>query len=143
MSDRLFNDYNKCVLSDLQRKNDIKVEVNFSNKENLRDCIKLTMGDKTAIIPISELHTLVWSVASEQQRDDLTPVKQTLVRKIVKKHMVEAKKNIKKGEMIRVRCETNVPVEIYEGLKGMMPKDNKSFSVPIINSIPIINGRKN
>lgn len=139
MSDRLFDEYNKAILSDIRGSsgNDITVEINFSEKEELRDCVKMTMDGKSAIIPISELHTLVWSVANEQQRDDLTPLKQTLVRKLVKRHIVEAKRDIKKGQMINVRCETNVPLEIYEGLKGLMPKRNPTtrataFSVPII-----------
>src|SRR3990167_10432155 len=138
MSDRLVQDYNKCVLNDIRGSsgNNITAEINFSEKEELADCVKLTMGDKTAMIPIKELHSLVWSIADREQRDNLTPVKQTLVRKLVKRHVVEAKKDIRKGEMINVRCETNVPVEIYEGLRGFMPKRNPttaatSFSIPI------------
>ena len=137
MSDRIIQGYNKAILNDIRggAGNDITAEINFSEKEDLKDCVKLTLAGKTAMIPISELHTLVWSVADAKQRDDLTPVKQTLVRKLIKRHVVEAKRDIKKGQMINVRCETNVPVEIWEGLRGLVPKRNPTtttFSIPII-----------
>lgn len=134
--DKVFEGYNKCKLSDLRKQNDITAEINFSDEEGKKDCVKLTMGDKEALIPISELYTLVWSVASEKERDNLIPVRQEKVRIIVKTHKVKVTKDIRKGEFLNVRCETNVPVEIYEGLKGIMPQaeKKKTFNIPIIGA---------
>ena len=136
MSDQVFDDYNQCVLNDIRGSagNNIKAEINFSKSEGHKDCVRLTLDGKTAIIPIKELHGLVWSVADAEQRDRLTPVTMTTIRKIKKLHKVEVKKDIKKGDFLNVRCETSVPVEVYEGLKGMLDKKPKT-TVPIIGRI--------
>ena len=135
MEGRAVQGYNKAFLRDIRNKHDITAEINFSEDEGLKDCVKMTMGKNTAIIPIKELYTLVWSVVDTKQRTDLTPITQTLVRKIKKRHIVEVTRDIKKGEKLNVRCEVDVPVEMYEGLQGMMPKRNHTTEgVPIIGA---------
>ena len=131
MSDTVIEGYNKAILKDLgSGGNDLTAEVNFPGQ---KDVVKLTLGGKSAVVAIKDLYTLVWSIGSAEQRDNLMPIKQTLVRKIRKRHIVEVTKDIRKGEKLNVRCETNVPVEIWEGLRGMMGK--KSYSM---DSVPII-----
>ena len=117
--------------------NDITAEINFSKEEDLADCVKLTMGGKTAMIPIKELHSLVWSVADANQRDDLTPVVSRNIRYVEGYHKIQAKKDIKKGEFIVARYQVPVEERIVEGLKGMIGATAKK----VFGGISII-GRK-
>ena len=139
MSDRLIQNYNKCTLNDIRGSsgNDITAEINFSKEEDLADCVKLTMGGKTAMIPIKELHSLVWSVADANQRDDLTPVVSRNIRYVEGYHKIQAKKDIKKGEFIVARYQVPVEERIVEGLKGMIGATAKK----VFGGISII-GRK-
>lgn len=131
--------YDKAVLADLKGKNDLEVEINFSDEERFKDCVKVKMGKDEAFISKQDLYSVVWSIADPENQEKMLPVKQTLVRKIVKKHIIEVKKPLKVGDKVIAYCHTNIPVEIYEGLKGMMPKikdhvRKRSFSLPIIGA---------
>ena len=129
----MLSEQTKVVLSDLRRKTDMGMEVLFSDNPELKDTIKVTMGKEDAIINIKELYSFMFVIANAQQQEQLMPVKQETVRKIVKRHVVKVTKDIKKGEMLNVRCETNVPVEIWEGMRGMTGKTMfKKASVPMI-----------
>lgn len=123
---RLFEEYNKATLRDVSsRGNDIEAEINFDKRS---DVVKLTLGDKQAVIPTRELHALVWAIADEEQRDRLIPVKQTRIGKIMKTHKVKVIKDIRKGEFLNVRCETNIPLEMMKSYWG----ETKDQKVPII-----------
>lgn len=123
---------NEATISDLNHQNDLKLEINFSDNEDLTRCVRIKMGDKQAIVSMDELHAFVFAVATDEQKADLVPVRQVKVEKIMKWHLVEAKKDIRKGEKIKVRCETNVPVEIYNGIVGGMDKWKNRTKVPIL-----------
>src|SRR3990167_8666547 len=140
MSDRLVQDYNKCVLNDIRGSsgNDITAEINFSEQAELADCVKLTMGNKTAMISIKELHSLVWSVANANQRDDLTPVVQRNIRYVEGYHKIQAKKDIKKGEFIMARYQVPVEERVVQGLKGLIGATAKK----VFGGISIIGSRK-
>ena len=134
MSDGIIQDYNKATLNDLKNQNNITVEINFSDKEDLADCVKLTMGDKSALIPIKELHSLVWMVVDANQREEMTPVVQKNIRYVEGYHKIQVKKDIKKGEYIMARYQVPVEERVVQGLKGMIGDvAKKSFGgVPII-----------
>lgn len=122
----------KVVMDDLRGHHKVSMEVNHSSNPDLKDTVKVSMEGNDAIIPIKDLYNFVFLIANAEQQEQLMPVKQTLVRKIVKIHKIKAKKDIRKGEYVNARCETNVPVEIWEGLKGMMDKRIVSRSIPLI-----------
>jgi hypothetical protein len=134
MSDRIIKDYNKCILGDLKKQNDITAEINFSKEEDLADCVRLTVGGKSALIPVKELHSLVWMVVDSQQREEMTPVVQKNIRYVEGYHKIQAKKDIKKGEYIMARYQVPVEERVVQGLKGMIGGiAKKTFgSVPII-----------
>jgi hypothetical protein len=94
--------------------------------------VKIMVKGKETSIPFKDLYSFVFFTATEDQQAELMPVKQTLVKKIIKRHIVAAKRDIKKGEMINIRCETDVPVEIWEGIVAEKRKFTKPFSIPII-----------
>ena len=124
----MLSGYNKAMLRDLRAKRDLAFEVNFSDNPDFKECVRVKMGSEEAIIPLQDIYAFMLIAGTPEQQDNLLPVKQTLVNKIVKRHVVQAKKDIKKGEMINVRCETNVPVEVVEGLKGLV-NTPKMFAV--------------
>ena len=122
----------KVIYTDLKGKHDVSMEINFSDE---KDHVKISIDGKDSIIKISDLFNFVFLIADADQQEKLMPIKTETIRKIVKRHVVRVTRDIKKGEMLNVRCETNVPVSIWEGLKGMMGKtqEKKSFQFPIIN----------
>lgn len=124
----MLSSYNKALLSDLRNKRNITFEVNWSDNADFKECVLVKMDGEQAIIPLKEIYSFMLIAGTPEQQDNLIPVKQTRVKKIIKRHVVMAKKDIKEGEMINVRCETNVPVEIVEGLRGLV-NTPKIFSV--------------
>lgn len=132
----MLSENTKVMLQDLKGKQDVGMEVCFSDSPDLQDTVRVTMGSETAIIKISELYGFMFVIANAEQQEQLMPVKQTTVRKIRKRHIVEVTKDIRKGQKLNVRCETNVPVEVWEGMRGMLGrkevKRQTSVSLPII-----------
>jgi len=124
----MLSEYNKAVLRDLKNKRDLNFEVNFSDDERFKECVRVKMGSEEAIIPLQEVYSFIMIAGTPEQQANLIPVKQTTVKKIIKRHVVQATKDIKKGELINFHCETNVPIEIVEGLKGLM-KTPKLISI--------------
>lgn len=98
--------------------------------------VKIKVKDKETSIPFKDLYSFVFFTATEDQQAELMPIKQTVVKKIIKRHVVQAKKDIKKGELINVLCETNVPVEIWEGI--VAEKRMRNPTTKAISNIPII-----
>lgn len=122
-------------MNDVRGKRDMSAEVNFSDDPNLKEHVKFTIEGQEAVVSIAELHSFLMLVASEDQQSDLVPVNQQIVQKISKWHLVEAKKDTKKGEKFKIHCEVNVPVEVYNGLYGNMKgwqEKRKRSSIPII-----------
>lgn len=118
----MLSEYNKAVLRDLKGKRDLDFEVNFTKNPDFKECVKVTMGKEEAIIPLEDIYGFIMIAGTPEQQDNLLPIKTTTVKKIIKRHVVAAKKDIRKGELINFRCETNVPIEIVEGLKGLINK---------------------
>jgi hypothetical protein len=132
-------DHNKVKLTDLSGRHDVSAEVSWDERSEISRAIKLKVGENVVVIPFEEVYSLVYLMANPQESEDMLPVRKTFVKKIVKMHVATAKKNIKKGEEIRLRCETDVPVEVVEGLKkdvmgGKLNGHHRhdSFSIPII-----------
>lgn len=94
------------------------------------DVVGLKLGDKTTNINKKELYSLIWAMADEKQQEAMLPMRQTEVMEFVKHHKVMAKKDIRKGEMISMRCRISVPLMVVEGLKGMLTKSEQSKFAP-------------
>lgn len=111
----------KRRLDDTIGKNHVTMEVGFSTGDDLKDSIKVTMDGKEAIIKISDLYAFVFTIVDDKAQEDLIPVKKVLMRKLVRQHVIEATKDLKAGETIVARCETDIPVEVWKAallLKG-------------------------
>lgn len=127
-------EHNQASLTDINNQNDIEVEVNFTPEATEQNLVKFKIGDKEAVISIAELHMLTFTLVDPERQADLVPVKQEIVQKMTKVHLVEVTKDLRKGEKLKFRCEVNVPVDIYNGLYGNIKKWNerKQASSPII-----------
>lgn len=61
-----------------------------------------------------ELWEFVFSICDPKMRDELMPVRQTEMTTLTKVHTVQLKRDMRKGEIMKVRCHTNVPTLITE-----------------------------
>lgn len=130
----MITEHTKARIHDLRGKHDMDLEINFSVNPDFKNCVKVSVGKEEIIVDMKDLYEFVFWAANEEQQANLVPMSQTKVRTIEKLHRVEAKKDIKKGEFLNVRCVTNVPVEIWDGLAGMMGKRSvvKTGGFPVV-----------
>lgn len=110
-------EYNKAVLVDYDGKQDFEAEVNFSTDKKLKKYVKITIGKQSSTISIKDLHGLVLAIADIEQKADLLPYKTLYSKKLIRSHVVELTQDVKKGETVSIRCETDVPLTIYEKLE--------------------------
>jgi hypothetical protein len=105
-----------------------------------KETIRMTVGKEKRSFKFGELYAMVFAIADEEKQSDMMPVRQTEVVTYRRIHNVMLKKDMKKGQKIRVSCEINVPQIVNEGLKGLVDKKNaKSFNFES-GGIPIIGG---
>lgn len=130
----MISEHTKARIHDLRGKTDMDLEINFSEDPLFKDCVKVSVGKEDIVIDMKDLYEFVFWVADPETQADLIPMTQTKVRRIVKMHKVKVTKPIKPGEFLNVRCETNVPVEMVEGLSKMMGKKTtfKMGGIPLI-----------
>ena len=95
--------------------------------------VQLRMGDEKKMIRKSDLYSLCYIIADAENQDKLTAVRQTEVEHFTRLHQVKLKKNMRAGEVIRVRCHISVPVAVVEGLKHIVEKPKRS-NIPIIGA---------
>ncbi len=110
-------EYNKAILNDKEEVNNLEIEVNFSDDKKLKRYVKMTIGEQSAVIAIKDLHNFVMAVANINQLADLLPFKTIYTKKLIRSHVVELNQDVKQGETVTIRCETDVPLSIYEKLE--------------------------
>lgn len=82
---------------------------------------QVSIEDKSGnkcLVDKKELYSFVFMISDPEQQSNLLPVRQTTITKYMKQHKVVAKKDIKKGEMVIVNCEIDVPTVVEEGMSG-------------------------
>ena len=65
-----------------------------------------------------DLYGAVFALADAKTQDALIPVRQTQMTTYKRIHTVKLKKGMREGELLRVKCEINVPTVVEEGLRG-------------------------
>ena len=130
----MITEHTKARIHDLKGKQDMDLEINFSEKPLFKNCVKIKLGGSEAVVDMKDLYEFVFWASDPENQANLVPMSQTKVRTIQKVHKVKVTKDIKQGEFLNVRCETNVPVEIWDGLAGMMGKRSvvKTGGLPVI-----------
>ena len=79
-----------------------------------RVCI--TIGTQKTEIDYKELWGVVFVLGEGQYRDDMLPVQKKEMMVFSRKHVIEAQKDIKKGEKLNVWCEVNIPKIVVESI---------------------------
>ena len=124
----MIDGYNKITLYDKNGKNDLSIEVNWNDSEEVKDCfaLRLTLGDKQAIINRDDFFSLLMVLGDNKMQDKLIPSRSLKITKYYKQHRVMAKNDIRKGQQVIINCETDVPSLVREGYKFDLVKDSKS-----------------
>ena len=66
-----------------------------------------------------ELWQFVFSICDPKMREQIMPIRSTEVTTITKVHAVAMKKDMKRGEIMKVRCHMNVETSVVEALAGL------------------------
>lgn len=77
-------------------------------------------GETSERIKKTELYGAVFMFADHDTQDRLMPVRKTEVLTFERIHNVQMKKDMKKGQILKIRCHMDVPVRIEESLKGLI-----------------------
>lgn len=67
-----------------------------------------------------DLYAAVFALADAKTQDALMPVRQTRMMTFERIHNVKMKKDLKKDQILKVRCHMDVPLQIEESLKGII-----------------------
>ena len=110
-------EYNKAILEDYDGKHNVEAEVNFSTDKKLKKYVKITIGKQSAIVAIKDIHELALAICDIEQKADLLPYKTLYSKKLIRSHVVELTQDVRKGETVSIRCETDVPLTIYQKLE--------------------------
>ncbi len=89
------------------------------------DYVQMRMGDGaghevTERIKKVDLYAAVFALADAKTQDALMPVRQTRMMTFERIHNVQMKKDMKKGQILKIRCHMDVPLQIEESLKGII-----------------------
>lgn len=120
----------QVVMEDLEKKQNVEMEVIFSKEKDVPDKVKVKMGDREAIINKNDLYTFVFAIVEDKQQENLIPSRNVFIKKLKKQHHVKTLKDLKAGEMLVVNCETDIPVEVWNAalnFKGQsqVPEEKK------------------
>lgn len=101
---------------------DDKGEPLFVDIDPSHDHVYFRIGKHRVRVSLHDLYSFTFLVADEETQEKLMPVRQTQVMHTTKVHAVALKKDMKKGEIMKVRCHTDIPMTVVEGLKGLLDK---------------------
>jgi SET domain-containing protein len=110
---------NTVKLKDLEGKNKVIVDINFRKEDP--EVVKITMGDRFAIVSRKELFGVALVLGKPQEYEDLlelTPPKEIEVIQHTRAITVKATKDIKEGEEVVFNIQYEVPKRIIEYLGG-------------------------
>lgn len=107
--------HEKLRLSDLNKENDLLIEVNWDMKDKKsNDCQLLRFhypNGAVATIKREDFNAILFLIGTPSQQRDLVPQKVTTIRNIETTLGIKATKNIQKGEMINVPVKIPVPYD--------------------------------
>lgn len=88
------------------------------------DYVQVRMGsgerEVTERVKKVDLYAAVFALADPKTQDALMPVRQTRMMTFERIHNVQMKKDMKKGQILKLRCHIDVPLQIEESLKGII-----------------------
>lgn len=95
------------------------ISFDYDKKENVW---KIKLGGETTTMRQEDIFALALFGAKEEELADLESIKDRDLSCYVRQHTIELSKNMKKGEKVTARCETNVPVMVENHWKDKLEK---------------------
>ena len=109
----------KFRIPDSGGKNHIEAEVNWDESQKRCEMIKLTFHDgKKAFVKRDDLSHILFAIGDKETQMALTPQKISTVHHFRTVLGIEAKKDIKKGEMVNFPIELPVPCDHVRTVYG-------------------------
>ena len=107
----MIKDFVKYRLPDKNGKNDLVFEINYSDKEEVKDAkiIRWSTGDKRGFIDRKTLYEFLWMIGTPEDHKRMIPQKITKVKWYETVLGITATKDIKKGERINVPIKLSLP----------------------------------
>jgi len=105
----------QAIIEDTAKHNDVIFDVNFD--EEKKDLIKITIGDKTALIEMNKLWEFVYTIITPELAEKIIPVKKEDRIVYTKQHNVIVQQDLKAGDSLVVNCHTDVKKEVADALK--------------------------
>lgn len=121
--------YNEAKWEDKKGINHVHAEVNFTGDPELKKYVRLSIGGRVAVVDMKDIYTFLLLVADEEIQSDLMPVRRQTVRHLTKNHAVLLKKNMLAGEIVKVKCTFDIPVEVHDGLSGLMDRQKRASPI--------------
>lgn len=78
--------------------------------------VTIMVGKATAIVPYSNLWTIVFAMGDEAKQDQMLPMRIEQMQTFIRQYSVRAAKDIKAGEMVTFNVKVDVPTTVVEGL---------------------------
>jgi|SRR5581483_3407329 len=120
----MIKSYQKLRAPDENKTNDVMLEVNWSAKDDKsNECklIRVTLGDKSAVIKKEHLLSMIFAMGTEEEQRKLIPQSITTSRWYESIISVTAKNDIKKGESITFPIKLSLP-SVEEEVIGEIKK---------------------
>jgi len=128
----MIENYQKFVLEDQNKKNNLIIEVNWNPEdEDTNECkvLKLTYPDgKQAYIKKEYFNAFLFVIGSKEEQRKMIPQRIRSVREYQTILGIEAKKDISKGERINVLVTIPLPAIVEEIIAEVKKRDKKSKS---------------
>lgn len=78
--------------------------------------IKVEIAGKQVEMTKLELWQFVFSICDDDLREELLPVRKTEMMEYERLHSVELSKDMKQGEILQVKCRTNIPKMVVDAI---------------------------
>lgn len=127
----MLQSYNKITLP-ASSGNDVMLEVNWSSQPGQEKMVKVNGKD---VIYLKDLYMFLMVAGNAEMQEGLMPVRSKETTHFAKAHNIQLKRDMKKGEMLKIPCLTIVETEVVEGLAGLLkkplpPKSKSTIIVP-------------
>lgn len=107
----MIKDHRRLALTDFSnRGNEVIFEVNWNSSKRVKDCkhIKLSVGDKEAIISKDHLWGLLFMISNDEQQEKMIPRVTVPIKSYNTVIQVMAKQDFRKGQMFNLPISVSV-----------------------------------
>ena len=84
------------------------------------EMFRVKIGKQWKRFKKSDLWSMVFVIATPEQQEQMIPVRRSEVLTYRRIHRIQLKNDMKKGQVVKCKCEINVEQTVVEGLKGMI-----------------------